>query len=130
MGLFGGPGSRNKVRSADKRTAERDTRQIMTESKELRRQISRDMFQPGRVTARQISANLGRIDRQLTALEKLRGAVTSNHDKYAEISAEKARLKEQGRALKLAKKAERLGASPKDVAKSGGILSLLARRKR
>lgn len=130
MGLFGADGSRNKVGRADRRIAEKDTRQIMSESKELRRQISKDMFQPGRLTARQISANLGRIDKQLTALERLRGAVSSNHDKYAEISAEKARLREQNRALKLAKKAERLGASPKDVAKSGGILALLARRKR
>ena len=127
--MFGGYKA-NRVRSADKRIASKDTRQIMSESKELRRQISKDMFQPGRVTARQISANLGRIDKQLEQLERLRGAVGANHDHYAKISAEKAHLKEQGRALKLAKKAERLGASPKDVAKSGGILSLLARRKR
>jgi hypothetical protein len=127
--MFGGYKA-NRVRSADKRIASKDTRQIMSESKELRRQISKDLFSPGRVTARQISANLGRIDKQLEQLERLRGAVGANHDQHAKISAEKAHLKEQGRALKLAKKAERLGASPKDVAKSGGILSLLARRKR
>ena len=101
--MFGGYKA-NRVRSADKRIASKDTRQI--------------------------SANLGRIDKQLEQLERLRGAVGANHDQHAKISAEKAHLKEQGRALKLAKKAERLGASPKDVAKSGGILSLLARRKR
>lgn len=125
MGLFG---ARAKLRKREKRTALQDARAVSKESGELRRQISRDLLNPARVTARQISANLGHVDRQLTVLERLRGQVRENRTQYGVLTAEKARLKEHKKALKTAAKLQRLGSSGKAVSGNSRIRDFLKGR--
>ena len=122
-------GPRRSVARSDKRVAKADATKVVRDSKELRRQISRDLFNPAKATSSQITRSLHEVDRQLSALDRLRSAVSANRTQYSTLRAEKARLKEQKRALRMAKKAQKLGANPKEVARSAGILGLLARRK-
>jgi hypothetical protein len=122
-------GPRKSVARSDKRIARTDAARAVRDARELRRQISRDLFKPARVTSTHISQNLRQIDKQLSALDRVGEAIRDNRTQYSTLRAEKARLKEQKRAMKMAKKARKLGASPKEVSRSARIFGFLARRK-
>ena len=106
MGLFG---PTEKVRKRDAATALRDSKIAAKESAELRRQIARNMISPARITDKEISGNMARIDRQLVYLEKLRHQIDTNRVQYGQIASETARLREQRRGLRRMQKAKKHG---------------------
>ena len=92
-----------KLQRADKKVLLRDEKQVLKDSKELIRQSKKDMFQPAKLTLRQIVERDKQIDEQLSSLEGLRGTAMKGHSEYAELKEQKRQLKAQKKLLKLEK---------------------------
>ena len=106
MGIFGGPG---KVKKRDWAQVKADTKRAQHESAELRRQVAKSLMSPARATDKEIQGNMVRIDRQLVHLEHLSRQVDTNREAYGSINAERARLREQRRGLRMAQKDKKRG---------------------
>ena len=90
-----------KLQRADRKVLYRDEKQVLRDTKELIHQTKRDLYQPAKLTLRQMVERDKQIDNQLEALERLRGTAMEGHSKYAELQSAKRELKAQKKMLKL-----------------------------
>jgi len=132
---------KGKLTRREKKITLNDEKEVKREANEIIRQTQRDMFNPARITLRQMDQHEHEIDEQLSRLEKLRGSIREGHQEYHELKSKKAELKSWKKRLRLAKKAKKLGAKNDEISKAvkegykkhshGPLKSILARlRKR
>ena len=106
MSLFG---PRRDLKRRERSDAIAEASRITRESKERRRSVAHNMVGPARASTKEISGNNQPIDRQLTQLERLRGQVSENYTKHAELMTETRRLREQRKGLRMMQKASKRG---------------------
>ncbi len=115
-----------RVKGKAKRTANKDASKIVKESRELKSQVRRDMFNPARMTSRHIDENLKNLDRQLESLERIRTSKSQTSQMKKEIRLHKEEMRAQRKLLKQAKKEKKQGATRKEII--GNIRAKLSRK--
>ncbi len=115
----------------------RDEKELKREANEVIRQTQKDLFNPARVTIRQMDQHEHEIDEQLAKLEKLRGNIREGHKEFHELNSKKAELKSWKKRLRMARKAKELGAKNEEISRAvrdgvhkhshGPLKSILAR---
>ena len=128
---------KGKLTRREKRLTLNDEKLIKREANEIIKQTQRDMFNPARITLRQMDQHEHEIDEQLSRLERLRQNVREGHNEYHELRSKAAELKSWKKRSRLAKKAKKLGAKNEEISRAvkegykkhshGPLKSILAR---
>jgi len=131
---------RGKLTRREKKITLNDEKEVKREANEIIRQTQRDMFNPARVTLRQMDQHEHEIDEQLSRLEKLQRNIREGHQEYHDLKTKTAELKSWKKRLRLAKKAKNLGAKNEEISRAvkegykkhshGPLKSILARLRR
>lgn len=93
-----------KLLRKDRALALKDEKRVKADANELIRQTKKDLFNPGKMTVRQMEARERHIDTELSRLNHLLSKVNQNHEKYHQLKHAKHKLETLKEGIRLEKK--------------------------
>lgn len=93
-----------KLLRRDRALALKDEKRVKAEVNELIRQTKKDLYNPAKMTLRQMEARERHIDTELSRLNHLLSKVNQNHETYHQLKHAKHHLQALKEGIKLEKK--------------------------